>query len=106
MIDAGYLAGFILIHILLSILFRNADQLILPVVMLLTGLSFITLLSLQDPLRDWFLAKSTLYYFVAGIAGIILLLLFDLRRFTSDSSLYRLFIFKRVKRAANGWPWA
>jgi cell division protein FtsW (lipid II flippase) len=33
-------------------------------------------------------------------------LLFDLRRFTADSSLYRLFIFKQNRRAANGWPWA
>lgn len=105
-IVGSFFAGFFLLHIVLSIWFKETDQLVLPVVMLLTGLSFITLLSLQDPLRDWFLAKSTLYYFAAGITGIILLLLFDLRRFTTDSSLYRVFIFTRMRLAANGWPWA
>jgi hypothetical protein len=39
-------------NLLMSIKFPQADQLILPVVMLMTGLSFITLLSLQDPLRE------------------------------------------------------
>ena len=105
-IVAAFFAGFIIIHLLLSIRFKEADQLILPVVMLLTGLSFLTLLSLQDPLRDWFLAKSTLFYFASGVAGIILLMLFDLRRFTTDSSLYRVFLFKRMKLAGTGWPWA
>ena len=90
----------------MSIWFKQADQLILPVVMVITGLSFITLLSLQDPLRDWFLAKSTFYYFIAGIIGIILLLLFDLKRFTTDSKFYRLFVFSKMKLASNGWPWA
>jgi len=53
----------------------------------LTGLSLLTLFSLQDPLRDRFLARSTMWYLVSGFAGIFLLLLFDLRRFTTDSGL-------------------
>lgn len=105
-IVGGFFAGFFLIHIFLSIHFKKADQLILPVVMILTGLSFLTLLSLQDPLRDRFLAQDTLYYFGAGIACIILVLLFNLKLFTTDSFLYRLFIFKNVKSAANGWQWS
>ncbi len=105
-IVSGFFAGFIMLHIIMSIWFRHADQLILPVVMIITGLSFITLLSLQDALRDWFLAKSTFYYFIAGIGGILLLLLFDLKLFTTDSKLYRVFILTKTKLAANGWPWA
>ncbi|WP_207496138.1 FtsW/RodA/SpoVE family cell cycle protein [Aridibaculum aurantiacum] len=96
---------FFLLHIILSIRFPQADQLLLPVLMILIGLSFITLLSLQDPLRDRFLAKNTLYYFGGGIAGIILMLLFNLRQFTTDSLFYRAFVFKGNRRAANGWPW-
>ena len=53
-------AVFFLVHLVLSRFFPSADPFILPVVMLLTGLSFLTLLSLQDPLRDRFLARSTL----------------------------------------------
>ena len=100
----SFLLGFIILHVILSIQFSAADQLILPVVMLLTGLSLLALLSLQDPLRDRFLAKSTLWYFIMGFAGLIVMLLFNLRRFTPDSGLYRLFIFKN-RLGAKGWQW-
>jgi len=105
-IGISFISAFWILHLLLSIRFKNADQFILPVLMLFTGFSLITLLSLQDPLRDRFLAKSTLIYFGAGFVAIIALLLFNLRRFTTDSMLYRLFVFKNNRLAANGWPWA
>lgn len=101
----AFFAGFFLLHLFLSFRFPGADQLILPLLMLLTGISFLTLLSLQDPLRDRFFGRSTLAYFVAGLVGITVLLFFNLRKFTTDSGLFRLFIFKNGK-AANGWPWA
>ncbi|MFN2457807.1 MAG: FtsW/RodA/SpoVE family cell cycle protein [Chitinophagaceae bacterium] len=100
-----FLFGFFLLHVFLSFRFPQADQLILPVVMLLTGLSLITLLSLQDPLRDRFLGKSTLYYLVIGFVGLFLMLLFNLRRFTTDSGLYRMFIFKG-RSGSRGVQWA
>jgi cell division protein FtsW (lipid II flippase) len=102
----SFIIAFWLLHILLSIRFWQADQFILPVIMVLTGLSFLTLFSLQDPLRDRFFSKSTLTYFGFGIFGMTILLLFNLKRFTADSALYRLFIFKNARSAANGWPWA
>lgn len=105
-IVGSFFAAFFLLHVFLSVKFPQADQLILPVIMLLTGLSFLTLLSLQDPLRDRFLAQSTLTYFLIGFAGLVFLLLFDLRKFTTDSGLFRLFYFKNKPTAANGWPWA
>src|SRR4029078_3557036 len=105
-ISISFIAGCLLVHIIMSIWFKNSDQLILPVIMVRPGLSFVTLLSLQDPLRDWFLAKNTFSYFIAGIIGIVLLLLFDIKRFTTDSKLYRLFVFSKMKLASNGWPWA
>ncbi|MDQ6608595.1 MAG: cell cycle protein, partial [Bacteroidota bacterium] len=105
-IVAAFFAGFLLLHLFLSFRFSSADQFIIPVIMLLTGISFLTLLSLQDPLRDRFFGKSTLFYFGGGIVGIFILLLFNLRKFTTDSGLFRLFIFKNTGKAANGWPWA
>ncbi|MEP7109294.1 MAG: FtsW/RodA/SpoVE family cell cycle protein [Ferruginibacter sp.] len=105
-IACAFLGAFWLLHILLSFRFRESDQLILPLLMLLTGFSLITLFSLQDPLRDRFLAKSTLIYFCAGFIAIIIMMLFNLRRFNTDSRLYRLFFFKNNRLAANGWPWA
>lgn len=104
-IAGAFFLGFILLHIFLSLRFQQADQFVLPVVMLLTGLSLITLLSLQDPLRDRFLARSTLGYLMAGFAGIFILLLFDLKRFTADSGFYRMFGF-RGKEGAKGIQWA
>lgn len=101
-----FILSFWLVHLLLTIRFPLADQLILPVIMILTGISFITLLSLQNPLTDRFLSRSTLFYFEFGIGGIIILLLFNLKYFTSDSLLYRLFVFMGNRKAANGWPWA
>jgi len=104
-IALGFFAGFVITHLVLSYKFPSSDQLILPLVMILTGLSFLTLLSLQDPLRDRFFAKDTLLYLLIGFGGMLLMLSFNLRRFTSDSGFYRMFIFKSNRRAANGWPW-
>ncbi|HYO23168.1 MAG TPA: FtsW/RodA/SpoVE family cell cycle protein [Flavisolibacter sp.] len=101
-----FFAGFFLLHFFLSFKFPQADQLLLPVLMLLTGISFLTLLSLQDPLRDRFFGKSMLFYLVAGFVGLFVLLFFNLRKFTVDSGLFRLFVFKNNNKAANGWPWA
>ena len=105
-IAAGFILAFLILHIILSVKFPGADQFILPIIMTLSGLSLLTLLSLQDPLRDRFLAKSTLLYFGGGFAAMLLLLLFNFKYFTNDSWLYRMFIFKRNRKAANGWPWA
>ncbi len=101
----GFFASFILLHIILTVRFPNADQLLLPVIVILTGLSFLALFSLQDPLRDRFLAKSTFVYFLIGIAFIVLLQFMNLKKFTPDSGFFRLFLFKNNRYAANGWPW-
>jgi cell division protein FtsW (lipid II flippase)/cell division protein FtsI/penicillin-binding protein 2 len=100
-----FLGCFALAHLILSWKFSTADQLILPFVMVLTGLSFLTLLSLQDPLRDRFLAKDSLMYLAMGFVAMIGMLLFNMRRFTADSTIYRLLLFKNNRKAANGWPW-
>ncbi|MGZ5190008.1 MAG: FtsW/RodA/SpoVE family cell cycle protein, partial [Flavisolibacter sp.] len=105
-ISISFFAAFFLLHVLLSIRFPKADQMILPIMMLLTGISLLTLLSLQDPLRDRFLARNTWGYFVGGFVGIAILMFFNLKKFTTDSGLYRMFAFKRNEKAGNGWPWA
>jgi len=105
-IVGGFILSFWILHLFLSFRFTNADQLILPIMMVLTGLSFITLFSLQDPLRDRFFAKSTLTYFGVGMLGVVIMMLFNLKYFTTDSALYRLFVFKNVRKTSNGLPWA
>ena len=105
-IVCSFIAAFWLLHILLTVRFKDADQMLLPILMLLMGFSLLTLFSLQDPLRDRFFAKSTLVYIGAGFIAIIISMLFNLRKFTTDSLFYRLAFFKNNKLAANGWPWA
>ena len=102
----SFLISFWILHVYFSFRFPTIDSFILPVLMLLTGLSIITLLSLQDPLRDRFLSKSTLNFFAAGIIGIVMMMQFQVRYFTVDSPLYRLFALQNIKKAANGWQWA
>ncbi|KIO78454.1 cell cycle protein [Pedobacter lusitanus] len=103
-VTGGFFLAFIIIHLLLSFKFPETDQLILPLLMLLTGLSFLTLLSLQDPVRDRFLAIDSLWFLYTGIAGLCVLLFLNLKKFTADSGFYRFLIFKD-RSAANGWPW-
>lgn len=103
-ISGGLLLLFLVLHIVLSIRFSKADQLILPLLLLLTGLSFLTLLSLQDPVRDRFLAVDSFWFLCLGAVCMVILLCFDLRRFTADAKLYRFFVF-HDRSAANGWPW-
>ncbi|MEO6670196.1 MAG: FtsW/RodA/SpoVE family cell cycle protein [Ferruginibacter sp.] len=98
--------SFLLLHVIFTTRSPNTDQLVLPVMMILVGLSLMTLFSLQDPLRDRFLARSTFLYFCVGIAGIVLLQFVNLKKFTADSGFFRLFLFKNSNSAANGWPWA
>lgn len=105
-IVAGFFAGFILLHLLMSVRFQQADQFVLPVVMLLTGLSIISLLSLQDPLSDRFFGKTTLFYLLAGLTAMLFLLFFNMKKFTTDSGFYRLLVFRSAPTANRGWPWA
>jgi len=105
-IIAVFFSSFFLLHIILTIRFPAADQLLLPVIMILTGLSFITLFSLQDPLRDRFLVKSSFIYFCIGMAGIMIMQFINVRKLTTDSGFFRLLLFKNGSKAANGWPWA
>lgn len=105
-VTCGCFAGaFWLIHLILSWKFKEVDQLILPIVMLLTGISFLTLFSLQDPLRDRFLAKDSIVYLLLGLGGMLLVTILKMRRFNTDHWIYRLLLFRNTHSAANGWPW-
>ena len=104
-IVAGFIFSFLLLHLLLCLKAPHADQFILPLLMVLTGLSLLTLLSLQDPLRDRFLAIDTIVYLGMGVLAIGIFLFVNLRPFNADSRLYRMFVFRSNRRAANGWPW-
>jgi cell division protein FtsW (lipid II flippase)/cell division protein FtsI/penicillin-binding protein 2 len=104
-IVAIFFLCFFLMHILLKWKFPASDQFILPLIMILTGISFLMLLSIQDPLRDRFFAKDSLIYLVLGFGAMVILMFCNIRRFNADSTIYRLLVFKKNPKAANGWPW-
>ncbi|WP_207896702.1 FtsW/RodA/SpoVE family cell cycle protein [Flaviaesturariibacter flavus] len=103
-IGVGILVIFLLLHLFLSARLPGTDPFLLPLLMLLTGLSFLTLLSLQDPLRDRFLARSTFWYFLAGMVGVFVVLLFNMARFTPDAGAYRMFAVKG-RKGERGLQW-
>lgn len=105
-ITVSFFLGFWLLHLLMSWKQPNADQLMLPLVMLMTGISFITLLSLQDPLRDRFLARDSLVFFGIGILSIGIMLTIKFKKLTADSNFYRMFVLSNKSNRANGWQWA
>jgi cell division protein FtsW (lipid II flippase) len=67
-----YFAAFWLVHVVWRILSFEGDEVILPILQLLTGIGLICMMSLRDPLRDTLMFSE----FSRGvIAGCILLLL-------------------------------
>jgi cell division protein FtsW (lipid II flippase)/cell division protein FtsI/penicillin-binding protein 2 len=105
-IVACFFAGFLLLHFIMTARYPRADQLILPIIMLMTGLSFLTLLSLQDPLRDRFLARDSLLFYGLGILSMLILLSISMRKFNVDSRVYRMLLVKNIFSKAKGWQWA
>lgn len=105
-ITTCFFAGFFLLHALMCAKYPKADQLILPIIMLMTGFSFLTLLSLQDPLRDRFLARDSLAFYGLGVLSIAAMLLVNMRKFNVDSGLYRMLFIKDMLGKAKGWQWA
>jgi cell division protein FtsW (lipid II flippase) len=46
-----------------------------------------------------------LVYLGIGLVALLVMLQFNLRRFTPDSWIYRMLVFKHNRNASNGWPW-
>jgi cell division protein FtsW (lipid II flippase) len=105
-VTAAFFAGFLVLQLALSRKSAPTDKIILPVIMLMTGFSFLTLLSLQDPLRDRFLARDSLLFFGAGIVLILVMLRINFRKLTIDSRFYRMLVLSKNSGKANGWQWA
>lgn len=101
-----FFTGFFLLHAFMTVKRPQADQLLLPIMMIMTGLSFLTLLSLQDPLRDRFLARDSLVFYGLGVVGILIMLSVNMRKFNVDSRIYRMLLVKNAFSKAKGWQWA
>lgn len=82
------------------------DPLLLPILMLLTGLSVLTLLAIQDPLQDTLYAWQTVQGVAVGLAGLALVSQWPIGRFYADWRYDWLFTFRnRASIRHAGWTW-
>ncbi|UFH51814.1 FtsW/RodA/SpoVE family cell cycle protein [Spirosoma sp. KNUC1025] len=82
------------------------DPLLLPVLMLLTGISVLTLLAIQDPLQDNLYAWQTLQGVGAGLTGMTILSQLNIGRFYTDWRYDWLVTLRnRTSVRLSGWTW-
>ncbi|WP_332369193.1 FtsW/RodA/SpoVE family cell cycle protein [Spirosoma telluris] len=82
------------------------DPLLLPILMLLTGISVLTLLAIQDPLQDMLYAWQTLQGIALGLIGMTILSQLNIGRFYADWRFDWLFTFRnRASVRLSGWTW-
>ena len=73
MIAGGLIAAFFMVQFILSFRKKQPDILLLPVLLLLCGISVLLLLSIQDPLTDTLYAFQSLQGVIAGLTGYTIL---------------------------------
>ncbi|WP_421827366.1 FtsW/RodA/SpoVE family cell cycle protein [Larkinella sp.] len=82
------------------------DPLLLSVLMLLTGISVLTLLAIQDPLQDTLYAWQTLQGVAAGLFGLLIVSQINIGRLYADWRFDWLFTFyNRSSVSLSGWTW-
>ncbi|GAB3916540.1 FtsW/RodA/SpoVE family cell cycle protein [Larkinella terrae] len=83
-----------------------SDPLLLPILMLLTGISVLTLLAIQDPLQDTLYAWQTLQGVAAGLFGLLIISQLNIGRFYANWRFDLLFAFyNRSSVRLTGWTW-
>ncbi|MBC3788748.1 FtsW/RodA/SpoVE family cell cycle protein [Spirosoma utsteinense] len=84
----------------------HPDPLLLPILMLLTGISVLTLLAIQDPLQDTLYAWQTVQGVGAGLVGMAIVSQLNIGRFYADWRFDWLFAFRnRNTVRLSGWTW-
>lgn len=106
-LDVGlFLLAFWMVHLFWSIRRFQPDALLLPILMLLTGLSMLTLLAIQDPLQDIFYGGQVVMGVGLGLLGLTTLSQLHIGRFYARwwfdpvVNLRRRSVFRLT-----GWTW-
>lgn len=100
------IAAFFLVQLLLSFRKTAVDGFLLPVLMLLCGLSLLMMFSIQHPLTDTLYAAQTVQGIVAGLLLFYILSLIDMRTFYTKWWFDALFNYKKKKiYQLKGWTW-
>lgn len=100
------IAAFILVQLLLTFRKNTVDVFLLPVLLLLCGLSLLMMFSIQHPLTDTLYAAQTVQGIIAGLALFYILSLMDMRTLYSRWWFDALFNYKKKKiYQLKGWTW-
>lgn len=105
-IVAGFLLAFWAVQGFWSLRRFQPDPLLLAVLMLLTGLSVLTLLAIQDPLQDTLFGGQTLQGIAGGLVGMTVLSQLNIGRFYADWRYDWLVTLRsRASVRLSGWTW-
>ena len=100
------LLAFWLVHLVWSIRRFRPDPLLLPILMLLTGISVLTLLAIQDPLQDTFYGGQAVLGVGLGLLGMTIVSQLHIGRFYTRWWFDPLLnLRKRATFRLTGWTW-
>ncbi|MEO5680994.1 MAG: FtsW/RodA/SpoVE family cell cycle protein [Chitinophagaceae bacterium] len=98
--------AFFIVQFILSFSKKQTDPFLLPILLLLSGISILLLLSIQDPLADTLYAYQSLQGVIAGLAGYTLLCNINTAKLYSKWWFDALLNFKkRNVYQLKGWSW-
>ena len=101
-----FLLAFWAVHLVWSIRRFRPDPMLLPILMLLTGLSVLTLLAIQDPLQDTFYGGQAVLGVGLGLLGLTLVSQINIGRFYTRWWFDPLLnLRKRATFRLTGWTW-
>ena len=101
-----FLLAFWLVHLIWSIRRFRPDALLLPILMLLTGLSVLTLLAIQDPLQDTFYGGQAVIGVGLGLLGLTIVSQLNIGQFYTRWWFDPLLnLRKRSTYRLTGWTW-
>jgi cell division protein FtsW (lipid II flippase) len=106
LIVGGLILAFFIVNLILSLRRSKPDIFLLPVLLLLCGISILMLLAIQDPLTDTLHAFQALQGVLAGLAAYTVLCSINIGSFYSRWWFDALFNFKnRNIYQLKGWTW-
>ena len=106
LIAGALILAFLLVHLLLHLRKQQPDIFLLPVLLLLCGISLLLLFSIQDPLRDTLYAFQSLQGVIAGLLGYTLLCNINAGRLYTRWQFDALFNFKQKSNyQLKGFTW-
>lgn len=102
----AFFIAFWLVHLVWTVRGFSGDTLILPLLMLLAGISVLMMFAIQDPLRDTFRGGQTVFGVLIGLSALLIISQINIAKFFSlDREEYQIFSFRFSKPTFITKPW-